>query len=293
MIIVKLMGGLGNQMFQYAAGRRLALLHQTELKLDLNWFARISPVITSRKYELGAYPIQATVASAEDMRTIMPTKLPAILSRLIVQLLPRRMHRYVVERQYRFDPDILSLPDDVYLDGYWQCPNYFADIADTIRDEFTLRTEPGPKNHQLAEEIMRTESVSIHIRRGDYVSHPTHRRLYASCSREYYQSAAEMIAGRVRQPNYFIFSDDPDWVRKNVTSINPVRFVDHNGPDRACEDMRLMSCCKHHIIANSSFSWWGAWLSHNTDKIVIAPANWFRDEKLSTRDLIPRQWIQL
>jgi hypothetical protein len=293
MIVVKLQGGLGNQMFQYAAGRRLAHLHRTELKLDLSWFDRISPVITSRKYELSAYPIRATVATVEDMRNFMPTKLPAMLNRLIAQFLPLRMHRYVLERQYHFDPDILSLPDDVYLDGYWQCPNYFVDIASTIRDEFTLRNDPDPENHQLVEEIKGTESVAVHIRRGDYISHPAHRRLYATCSREYYQSAAEMIAGRVRQPYYFVFSDDPDWVRKNVTSVSPVRFIDHNGPDRACEDMRLMSCCKHHIIANSSFSWWGAWLSRSADKIVIAPTHWFKDETLSTRDLIPRQWMQL
>jgi hypothetical protein len=293
MIIVKLMGGLGNQMFQYAAGRRLAILHRTELKLDLNWFGKTSPAITSRKYELDAYPTQASIATADDMRNVMPRKVPATLNRLIAQLLPGRMPHYVVEQQYHFDPDILSLPDNVYLDGYWQCPNYFGDVAGTIRNEFTLETEPDPENHQLAEEIAGTESVSVHIRRGDYISHPVHRRLYATCSREYYQSAAEMIAGRVRQPTYFVFSDDPNWVRKNVTSVRPVRFIDHNGPDRACEDMRLMSYCKHHIIANSSFSWWGAWLSLNTDKIIIAPAHWFRDKTLSTRDLIPRQWIQI
>lgn len=293
MIIVKLMGGLGNQMFQYAAGRRLSYVNNTELKLDLGWFSNIAAINTARKYELAVFCIQESFATHRETVNFRKNPLHAIVSRLISKAIPSRMRRHIYEKHYHFDPDILNLPDDVYLEGFWQCPRYFEDIEDIIRKEFTINTAPDDLNQRMAEDIASTESVSIHVRRGDYVSNPVISSVHGICPPEYYRSAVETIACRVNQPHFFVFSDDPAWVKKSLLFIEPATFVDYNGPDKAYEDMRLMGLCKHHIIANSSFSWWGAWLSNNTRKIVIAPKKWFKDTRYNTGDVIPEDWLRI
>jgi hypothetical protein len=289
MIIVKLMGGLGNQMFQYAAGRRLAYLRRTDLKLDLTWFENIMAVDTKRRYELGAFNIQEQVASAEEAGRLRE----GLLLRRFGFLFPFRKQRHILEQHYHFDPDILQLPDNVYLEGYWQSPKYFYDIQDIIRAEFTVRSGPDAGNRRMAEEIAGAESVAIHVRRGDYVSSPAISSRHGTCSMEYYQTAVKTIIGRVVQPHFFVFSDDPAWAKENLSLTGPKTVIGQNGPDHAYEDMRLMSLCKHHIIANSSFSWWGAWLCRNPDKVVIAPQQWFQDKNINTGDLIPAQWTRL
>ena len=289
MIIVKLMGGLGNQMFQYAAGRRLAHLHRAVLKLDLSWFGSTLAVETRRRYELGAFNIQEQVASPEEAGRFRE----GFFLRRFGFLFPFRKRRHILEQHYHFDPDILQLPDNVYLEGYWQSPKYFPDIQDIIREEFTVRSEPDGGNRRMAEEIAGTESVAIHVRRGDYVSNTATSNRHGTCPMEYYQTAMKTISGGVRHPHFFVFSDDPMWARENLSWIAPGIVIDQNGLDKAFEDMRLMSLCKHHIIANSSFSWWGAWLSKNPEKIVIAPEQWFQDKNMNTDDLIPTKWTRL
>ena len=138
-----------------------------------------------------------------------------------------------------------------------------------------------------------TEAVSMHIRRSDYVSGPyVHNRFYL-CPLSYYYAAIEILRKSLSYPDFFVFSDDIQWVKENLRLEYPTRYVDHNGPERDYEDLRLMSLCKHHVIANSTFSWWGAWLSTNPEKIVIAPQHWFKDAKRCTKDLIPGTWIRL
>jgi Glycosyl transferase family 11 len=293
MIIVKLNGGMGNQMFQYAAGRRLAHVHNTDLKLDLGWFHDIPQNETPRKYELAAFNVSATAASAGEIARFRETALSVRLRRILPISLPFFKRRHIYEAHFHFDADILNLPDNVYLEGYWQCPGFFADIKDVVRKEFTVRTEAVAENQQMAEEIAQRESVSIHVRRGDYVSNSVTRAGFGICPPQYYRAATEIIAARTGRPHFFVFSDDPRWVKENLSFVSPATFVDLNGPDKAYEDMRLMSLCKHHIIANSSFSWWGAWLSNNPDKIVIAPRQWFRNSETKTDDLLPKEWIRI
>ena len=283
------MGGLGNQMFQYAAGRRLTHLHRTELKLDLSWFDSILAVETKRQYELGAFNIQEHFASPEESVQFRE----GLLLRRFGFLFPFRKQRHILEQHYHCDPDILNLPDNVYLEGYWQSPKYFSDIQDIIQAEFTVRAEPDGDNRRMAEEIADSESVAVHVRRGDYVSNPATSNRHGICSMEYYNTAVKTIFDRVKQPRFFVFSDDPDWAGENLLWIAPGAIIDQNGLDKAFEDMRLMSLCKHHIIANSSFSWWSAWLSKNPEKIVIAPKQWFKDNNMSADDLIPEKWTRL
>ena len=145
----------------------------------------------------------------------------------------------------------------------------------------------------MAEQISSSTPVSIHIRRGDYVNDSHTNSVHGTCGLDYYQNAMKLISGRVDKPTFFCFSDDIEWAKNKLHAQYPIIYVDHNGLDNASEDMRLMSQCKHNIIANSSFSWWGAWLNSNPDKIVIAPTKWFQKEDYDTRDLIPAGWIRL
>jgi hypothetical protein len=296
MIIVRLRGGLGNQMFQYAAGRRLALVNKAPLKLDLQWFEKVPPGDTERRFELGIFAGERQIASPEEIRDLRgidtggwPKLAKAFLKR--TGLMVKRS--WVREKHYHFDPEVLDLRGDFYLDGYWHSESYFADARETIVKDFALRTAPDAANRECAGVIEAVEAVSMHIRRGDYVTNPAAGRYHGVSPLEYYQAAVAEVAAKLRAPHFFAFSDDPDWVKANLRIAAPLTCVEHNGPEKAYEDLRLMTLCRHHIIANSSFSWWGAWLSRNPEKIVVAPRRWFNSDEIDTRDLIPASWLRL
>ena len=287
MIVVRLCGGLGNQLFQYATGRRLADSRGAELVLDLAWYERTPSFNTPRKYELDRYPVRArTTTATEDWSC----RLHGV--RLLRSVPIVRRWRNFRERSFDFDPSVLSLPDDTYLDGYWQSDRYFADVSDAIRVEATPRSPAGTQDRRVGEAIAATSAVSVHVRRGDYVSQRAAAAFHGTCSPDYYRAALAMIVRHVPNPHFFVFSDDVDWARRHIAPLGPIVFVDHNGPDAAFQDLRLMASCKHHVIANSSFSWWGAWLNPQTDKVVVAPKLWFADGR-STPTLMPSTWIRL
>jgi hypothetical protein len=284
-------------MFQYAAGRRLAHRHGAEFRLDHGFLEAARDVATSRRFELHHLNVRNGRASSADCSAIARHGL-GLVSRTISGLLPlerqiSRSKRVVRERSYRFDSAILDLPDNVYLEGYWQSERYFADITGILCDEFAVSTPLAGDNLRIAETMNGCCAVSLHVRRGDYVTDRRTAAIHGVCGLEYYKSAAADIIKRVDAPHFFVFSDDPLWVKENLSLPSPTTFVDHNGPDQGYEDLRLMSLCRHHIIANSSFSWWGAWLGSNPGKIVIAPKRWFNDENIDTTDLIPEVWIRI
>ncbi len=290
MVVSRLIGGIGNQMFQYAAGRRLAYVLGVDLKLDSQWF-RLQKL---RKYDLGCFNSIQDFASKAEILALTFRK------RGIIERGARRLLRkeaklsktHITEKKYfNFDPEILRLSDGVYLDGYWQSEKYFMDIAKIIRKEFIVKEPPKDYNKQLLAKITDCESVSIHFRRGDYVSDQQKRQTHGSCSLDYYLRAIKHIIKSIPDAYFFMFSDDPQWVYDNMKLDHPITIVDQNGPDKSHEDLRLMSQCKHNIIANSTFSWWGAWLNENPDKIVIAPKKWFNKFEGDTKDLIPQRWI--
>jgi hypothetical protein len=296
MIIVKLMGGLGNQMFQYAAARRLAIHHNTELKLDLS-FLQNQKMTSHRIYGLKHLSIESSCANPLELIRYTGIYKNRPMSNLVRMLraigLLAPCANMCVERQFHFDPAVLGAPDNTYLDGYWQSEKYFMEIEKTIHNEFAVSSEPDDWNQRMAEDIKTSESISIHVRRGDYVSDKTTVEYHGVCSLEYYRTAIDMILLHTRSPRIFIFSDDPAWVKKNLGIHYPMTLMDHNDPYHGHEDLRLMSLCRHHIIANSSFSWWGAWLSHNPNKIVIAPKKWFKKAGINTIDLLPDGWIRI
>lgn len=286
------MGGLGNQLFQYALGRRIAYFENVPLKLDLTWFDSYA----LRKYSLQYFNITDEVASCDEISLLKGSshkKLILSVSQILEKFLPYYKRSFIRERSYSFDPNLFRTSKDVYLDGYWQSEKYFEDIGDIIHKEFTLKHKPEKANVDMARHIQNTESVSLHIRRGDYVSNTKTNQVHGSCSLDYYYRAIEKMTDVIDRPNFFVFSDDPLWVKENLKVSHPVTFVVHNGFDKDYEDLRLMSLCQHHIIANSTFSWWGAWLCENKKKMVFAPDKWFNSSEFDTKDLIPASWQRI
>lgn len=294
MVIVRLTGGIGNQMFQYAAARRVSLVNNTPLFLDLGWFQEVGSW-TPRKYELDVFRIAGESASADDIKDFKSIRQNAFFRRLPLFLKKRIFHTrqtHIIEKSYNFDPEILNLQGNVYLDGYWQSEKYFSDVDSVIRREFSFQTEPVECNQKILEHIASCESVSIHIRRGDYVTLPDANAFHGLCTPAYYRLAVEQISRKVVKPVFFVFSDDIVWAKENLKLGFDTCFMDYNGPDRGYDDLRLMIACRHHIIANSSFSWWGAWLCSNPEKIVYAPRKWFNNG-VDTPDNIPNSWIRI
>ncbi len=294
MIIVKLKGGLGNQMFQYAAGRYLAELRKTELKLDDTFLQDKTPKqdFTLRDYELGIFQINANSASQADIDRFFKkyNGLKKILKGIKHQFVP---YQVIKQRFYHFDETVLHCKKNTYLDGYWQSYKYFSPITDIIQKEFTVKNPLEGKNLTVAQQIEDTPSIAVHIRRGDYVRNEKTNQHHGVCSLEYYQEAINTIVQKVDTPHFFFFSDDIAWVKDNLQVAYPSVYVNHNTGKKSYEDMRLMSMCKHNITANSSFSWWGAWLNKNPEKIVITPQKWFNDSTRNTSDLIPENWLRL
>lgn len=291
MIITKLIGGLGNQMFQYATGRRLGYKLGVELKLDISAFDEYR----LRGYDLGAFNIQENIATAQEVQKLTQRK-KSLFNRLVRRVLrrePKLPTSYVKEKHFHFDPCILNASDGVYLDGYWQSEKYFIDIDQIIREDFTLKKEQVGKDKEIGGNISSCESVSLHIRRGDFVSNARTSTIHGTCNLNYYYRCVEEITKNVKNPHFFIFTDDTGWVSKNVKLSYPATVIDHNGRKKSYEDLMLMSLCSHNIIANSSFSWWGAWLNRNPNKMVFAPLRWFAKDDISTRDLIPEKWRRI
>lgn len=289
MVIVRLAGGLGNQLFQYAAGRALAERHGVPLRLDLTHLAR-DPL---RSYRLDRFQIAATVATPAEVARLTHADAGRLLAKgfsFLQRYLPPARRAIFVQRQDDFDPRFTALSGHVYLIGYFQSPRYFAHMADQIRMELTLREPPDALNRALLEAITSCAAVSVHVRRGDYLTNPLYRDI---CTPGYYRAAMREIAARVDAPHFFVFSDDIAWAQDNLRIAYPVTYVSHNGPARDHEDLRLMQHCHHHIIANSSFSWWGAWLATRRGQIVIAPPRWLNVAAREPYALIPESWIRI
>jgi hypothetical protein len=287
MIVVRLAGGLGNQMFQYAAGRALSLRTGLPLVLDRRHYNRPR----EHGYALGAFPLADTAVEPARLPPL-PRERPLawFLERLTGRGLPRRE-----ERGPGFDPAIAAITGPAWIDGYFQSERYFADHADTIRAELSPPPATDEGNARwLAEITAEPHAVSLHVRRGDYVSNARFAARHGSCTPAYYERALAHVAGRMgADPVIFAFSDDPDWVRGNLRLPAEIRVVDQNDAARNFQDLRLMSACRHHIIANSSFSWWGAWLNPNPDRIVAAPARWYADPAMSNPDIWAQGWDRI
>jgi len=290
MIIIKLMGGLGNQMFQYALGRHLSIRHNTLLKLDLSFLLDRSrkPDFTYRNYDLDIFPVSPVFANYfESLNGESPRYKKYIKTGL--NLLRLNPFTVVQEKTFNFDEKILRTPDNCYFVGYWQSEKYFKEIERTIRDDFSLGAEP---DRTLSNLILSSESVCLNVRRGDFVTNPVTNKHHGVCNAGYFYKAIDTMKKFTEKPTIFVFSDDIVWCKENLSFEDPTVFVTHDYAGRKFEKyLKLMSQCKYFIIPNSSFGWWAAWLSRFPQKKVIAPRNWFANTDLNTVDLLPDDWI--
>ncbi|MFI5240699.1 MAG: alpha-1,2-fucosyltransferase [Candidatus Saccharimonadia bacterium] len=277
-------------MFQYAAGKRLAEKNQTELKLDLTWYDDQHPGDTPRVYELDSFSFELVKARQSEIPQPSTSRLGWLKDKAGGR---KSLLTTITEEGFAVNPNVLVAPDNSYLVGYWQSEKYFSDYHDTITSDFRVKSPLSGQNLEMASAIGGVTSVSLHVRRGDYVTNANANQFHGTSPLDYYYAAIAALTKKVSSPSFFVFSDDPDWCKDNLKLDYPTTYVEHNAPDKGYEDMRLMSSCQHHIIANSSFSWWGAWLNPKSDKLVYAPKQWFKDPAVDTTDLIPSGWIKV
>jgi hypothetical protein len=292
MVIIQLVGGLGNQMFQYAVARQLAYFRKTPLRLDISALHK-DPL---RSYRLGYFNITGKIATEIEIARFKRLSRRRFARRLALftqRLLPEVKYSQITERSMYYDPEAFNTCGHLYLVGYWQSYKYFLNITGILHQEFTLKHNLSLESAEIASQIHQTNSISLHIRRGDYVNDPSTNQYHGVCSLMYYQEAVDKLIETVRQPHFFIFSDDIAWTQQNLRLNYPITFVTHNGIEKDYEDLWLIRQCKNHIIANSSFSWWGAWLCTNPQKIVIAPKQWFKAPDIDEGDRIPNTWIRI
>lgn len=276
MIIAKLMGGLGNQMFQYAAGRCLAEKRKDRLLLETNSISSLSS--HPREYGLGIFNIHAEFTNIHEI-----IKASDLLFH--IREFKPGFHKGVFECPYQFD---------IALDGFWQHESYFKEIENIIRKEFTFKiSEYKTADLLLDKHSASTAGICIHVRRGDYLL-PEGSHL-VTLGTDYYKRAVKYIASVVRNPHFYIFSDDIDWCVENLSLDYPHTYIRHNRPElkSTAEDFRRMTMCQHFIIANSSFSWWAAWLGSSDGKIVVAPTDWIRNDHIASKNMAPTRWIRL
>jgi hypothetical protein len=291
MIIVQLKGGLGNQLFQYAAARSLSEKRHSKVMLDLNMYNQ-KELKPHEFYALKNFKINAGIADDSDMDLFYSNSIFGKIRRRVMRLTKTGKIKQVYEKKwFVFDPQIFKYTGDMYLRGYWQSEKYFKDIEDIIRLELSLSASLTPKTLEVSKEIItKKNTVSLHIRRGDYAANMKTYNVLGLSSLEYYKKCISFLEDRLGNLNVYIFSDDPAWARENLLFDCPLYFIHHNDVKHAYEDIYLMSSCEHNIIANSSFSWWGAWLNKNKNKIVLAPQKWAVNVNRSHFDLIPKGW---
>lgn len=295
MIIVKLEGGLGNQMFQLAIGRILAEKNKTFLTFDKTFFDNNKRRLghTPRNYELKIFVESYPVAGE---KAILVFHKLSIINR-IKKKLGLNYPKTFRESSFNFNSRVLNQNTPIYLRGFFQSYKYFQGYEELIKKIFVFpQNRLEGKNIELLNYINNNQTLAIHVRRGDYVKDKRIQQYHGNLTTEYYLQAISAVVSKIHGLTLIFFSDDTQWVKEEFQKLDfPKKFVDYNSGENSWKDMFLMSCCKHQIIANSSFSWWAAWLNENPTKIVIAPKKWFEksEKDINTKDLIPPKWIRI
>lgn len=300
MIVVKLFGGLGNQLFQYAFGKKISLKTNQKLYLEMEYGFKNDPY--RRNYNLSPFNIQENLLKNDpisiDLERLKIKKKhwQGKIKNLLLSI--KRIHwQLIVEKNLAYDRSIEIKKNHVYLDGYWQSAQYFKEIRSEILQDFQLKNPLQNENASISKKMSEVVSVALHIRRmhGIKVKDKIHHEIHGGLDLDYYQRAIEMIAAKHPNLELFVFSDDIEWAKENFKSNFPTEFMSQNDDAHNYLDLILMSHCKHQIMANSTFSWWGAWLNQNPEKVVVAPKMWFVDQEMNaqTKDLIPTDWLRI
>lgn len=297
-IIVRVRSGLGNQLFQYALGKQLSIIHKKPLKLDVSDYTAVNPdpLKGVRIYCLNHFDIKAQIAKPEDTAPFQKYLKNNLFSKVLRRASGlgeyyKRSYIYELPNTHQFfHSHILteSLKTVVYLDGFWQSEKYFISIENIIRKDFVFKDVPDEVNKKILAAIDASDAVAIHIRHGDNATKIAKKHGVLPIS--YYHKAIEDLTKSVKNPYFYVFSDDPKWAKENLSLDFPSTFVSHNGDEKNYEDLRLMSHCKHHIIGNSTFSWWGAWLGKKSGQIVYAPNRYFMYRDIPLLDFYPASW---
>jgi len=287
MIIIKLKGGLGNQLFQYAMGRNIEITKKINVKFDLSWFTHFP----QRKYQLDEFKTEIKFASFLEIIKVKKFERKDGRRYLPFNFFREKNTIHIKESEGLLQSGVLNFTRDCYLDGNWQSEKYFENIKGIIHKELTLKNESDDLYKNKKQKIKNRNSVSLHIRRGDYTTKKV-QQVLKLCPLNYYYQAIQTIKEKINNPAFFIFSDDINWVKKNLQTNSPTVFIS-DGKLKNYEELILMSKCQHNIIANSSFSWWGAWLNSNPNKIIITPTEWFNDKSKNIKNLIPKNWIKI
>lgn len=288
MILSRIYGGMGNQMFQYAYGRMLAYKYQTPFKIyfddcGFGWAEH------SKKLTLTKFNIEAEIATEKDRaQFICDSDNKFIRAAHKVNRLIKGLH-YIGDgaRVHEYHREALNAPNNSYTDGFWQSEIYFESISSQIRKEFSIKEALSEHAIQIEEEIKKSSSISMHVRRGDYLEQT---QVYWICDVDYYKRALNELKKKVNNPTVFIFSNDAQWVKENLKLDVPTIVVERT---QAYEDMHLMSCCKHNISSNSTFGWWGAWLNSNPYKMVTLPKRWLTDVSIDTSHYTAKGWLRI
>ena len=277
-------------MFQYAVGKQLAIINNCPLLLDSNYLKCQGDAeknnFTNREFQLNQLNAQTVIAGNRELKNVFSK------SKYFRRFFGKEF-QIINEDPTQFIQSILSLRGNIYLNGYWQSEKYCSNIKSIILNDFSVSSPLVGKNKILSEQIQNSQSISVHIRRGDYISNPLFADVIGTCKPEYYQQAISLFNSKLKKTVFYVFSDDIRWAKENLKLSSKIIYVDHNTESNCVEDLRLMSLCKHNIIANSSFSWWAAYLNRNPGKTVIAPQLWFKDSSLFNKDMIPDSWIRI
>lgn len=292
MIITNVLGGLGNQMFQFAAGLGVSLRTGNRLLVDISGFRGYSRRNYGLDRDFFGIP---TVASPIDVRRVLGIGGVAPVRRILSGRWARalRPQSLVIEPSLSYCQELLSVQGPAYLQGYWQSAAYFADCTSAVRSAFSFRNQPLGTAAEWAATIRDTVSVSVHVRRGDYVSSANANAFHGTLPLSYYERATTLIQSLHSDVRFFVFSDDLDWARAHLSFIHDAYFVDGRKGATAHRDLQLMTLCQHSIIANSSLSWWGAWLGRKSHQTIIAPRQWFRNSSIEGTGRIPDEWTLL
>ena len=283
-------GGLGNQMFQYAIARALSEHYQMPFALNRQWFDVLQEGTTPREFQLGLLNIQ----SIDIADSPFPSK-PNKVNKALQKILTNRPLVIYQQNAFEFDNSLFNLRGiahrDLYLFGYWQAYPYIERVQKILQKEFKTKDPLLEFYQPYLQRIASSESVMVHIRRGDYVHSKSAAQFHGALPIDYYHQSMHELRRINPDAHFFVFSDDLQWAKESLQSDFDKTFVEHaSSPDAAAHELQLMTACKHHIIANSSLSWWGAWLKQASGGLVYAPNHWVNDKQLNLSNLLPPAW---
>ena len=293
MVVAQITGGLGNQLFQYAAAKALSLHHNVPLLFDISMFYRdeLPELEVPRNFELYHFKgIDEQVIPVGEITSVFGAEKNNLFLRKVIPAFKKKIY---TEPHYHYDKNFFKSRKQVFLKGGWQSEKYFKPYEGEIRKNVQLKSKLYQNVKEIGNSLRAQNSVAVHIRRGDYLRKPIILEWHGVMTREYYARAFELLQSKTNNLAVYYFTDDPGWVADNLLPLLKGEILSGVYAKSHYEDLYLMTQCKHNIIANSSFSWWAAWLNDNPEKIVIAPTKWFDQGYQDTQDILPENWLKV